>query len=87
MPILQVVWAALNQKINHDTRLIVAYSGGKDSHVLLHALSQIRDSRVHTDTHFTDTHSDFPIALEAWHVNHGLSSNADVWVEHCKKKL
>ncbi len=56
------------QKVN---RYIVAYSGGLDSHVLLHALSVLRDQ-----------HEDFP-PLEALHVHHGVNDKADEWVKHC----
>lgn len=52
-------------------RFIVAYSGGLDSHVLLHMISVLRadlDQR----------------AIMAVHVNHGLSDNAQQWVAHCQ---
>ena len=48
----------------------IAYSGGLDSHVLLHALVQIRAQLKGT--------------LRAIHVHHGLSPNADHWVAHCR---
>ena len=47
----------------------VAYSGGRDSHVLLHVLSQW--SRRQS------------INLRAIHINHGLQVTADSWEEHC----
>ncbi len=48
----------------------VAYSGGLDSHVLLHSLAAVRDR--------------LPVEkLCAVHVNHGLSPAADEWAEHC----
>lgn len=56
-----------------NQRIIVAYSGGLDSHVLLHALAQLRDS---LDTAF---------ALEALHVHHGVNVCADNWVSHCQR--
>ena len=49
-------------------RLIVAYSGGKDSHVLLDLLS--RSERLKPK-------------LGALHVNHGLSEYAKAWEQHC----
>lgn len=49
--------------------LKVAFSGGLDSHVLLHALSRLR--RAHT------------LRLSAIHVNHGLHPHADDWARHC----
>jgi tRNA(Ile)-lysidine synthase len=53
------------------TPLIVAYSGGLDSHVLLHALARVRDER--------------PLPLRAVHVNHGLHPQADAWARHCAR--
>lgn len=49
----------------------VAYSGGVDSHVLLHLLAALR-------THY-------PVKMKAIHVHHGLSVFADDWVDHCAK--
>lgn len=46
-------------------KIWVGYSGGVDSHVLLHAISKI----------FTE--------VNAIHINHGLSPNANSWQEHC----
>lgn len=49
----------------------IAYSGGLDSHVLLYAMAELRQQ--------------FPaIALRAIHVHHGLNSQADEWVLHCR---
>ena len=50
----------------------VAFSGGIDSMVLLHLINRIRS---------LDPDS-YP-QLEAIHVNHGLSQNADLWERHC----
>ncbi len=50
--------------------LIVAYSGGRDSHVLLHALWQLQSTQ-----HFK---------LGAVHVNHNLQPDALKWETHCK---
>jgi len=52
-------------------RLYVAYSGGVDSCVLLHALNTLRG-----DDEFT---------LHAFHVHHGLNAAADDWVLHCQQ--
>lgn len=51
-------------------RYVVAYSGGLDSHVLLHAAVALRPRLA-------------PATLAAVHVNHGLSPNADAWARHC----
>lgn len=48
----------------------IAYSGGRDSHVLLHAMSALRKT--------------LPLRLHAIHIHHSLSQNADQWVEHCQ---
>ena len=53
-------------------RFLVAYSGGMDSHVLLHALAQLR--------------AHFPLVeLQAIHVNHGLHASAADWAQHCTR--
>ncbi len=49
--------------------LWVAYSGGCDSHALLHAI------------HALQAHHGF--TLRAIHINHGLSPLADAWEDHC----
>lgn len=60
-------------KIHQDTRRYwVAYSGGLDSHCLLHALAGLR-AELHE------------ALVEAVHVHHGLSPHADAWVEHCER--
>lgn len=61
---LQKFLCALNAK-----RFIIAYSGGLDSHVLLHAVASLRQTN-----HFE---------LLAVHINHGLSDNAHHWQRHC----
>jgi tRNA(Ile)-lysidine synthase len=52
-------------------RYCVAYSGGIDSHVLLHALVQIRDTLPCPDIH-------------AIHVNHSIHPDAEQWARHCE---
>ena len=54
------------QRLPH---LVVAYSGGLDSSVLLHALQALRAIRN--------------FQLSAIHVHHGLSRHADDWAAHC----
>jgi tRNA(Ile)-lysidine synthase len=48
----------------------VAYSGGVDSHALLHALAELRDT--------------LPGEIGAVHVNHGLQDAAADWAAHCE---
>ena len=50
-------------------RCCVAYSGGLDSTVLLHALAALRDERI--------------LELRAVHVDHGLHPDSPSWAEHC----
>ncbi|MDK1299650.1 tRNA lysidine(34) synthetase TilS, partial [Cronobacter malonaticus] len=52
-------------------QLLVAYSGGLDSTVLLHQLVRLRE-----------THPE--LRLRAIHVHHGISPNADRWAAHCQ---
>lgn len=51
-------------------RLRIALSGGLDSVVLIHLLAGLRADRR--------------LAMEAVHVHHGLSPQADNWAEHCR---
>lgn len=57
--------------IPKNRRLWVAYSGGCDSHVLLHLLHQLQP--------------ELDVQLYAVHINHGLSPHADQWAEQCHK--
>src|SRR3989344_2729125 len=50
---------------------LIAYSGGLDSTVLLHAFSQLR--------------GEFD-SLRAVHIHHGLSAYADAWEAHCREQ-
>lgn len=50
-------------------RLVVGFSGGVDSTVLLDALAQCRP----------------PQDILAWHVHHGLQTAADQWSGHCER--
>ena len=49
----------------------IAYSGGLDSHALLHVLASIQNK--------------IKPKLIAVHINHGISNDADLWVKHCQK--
>ncbi|MFT8211939.1 MAG: tRNA lysidine(34) synthetase TilS [Symbiopectobacterium sp.] len=51
-------------------RVLVAYSGGLDSSVLLHMLYQLMQQRPE-------------LAVRAVYVHHGLSAQADRWAQHC----
>ena len=60
-------------QLGAQQRLLVAFSGGLDSSVLLHALAALRRQRP-------------ALQLRALHVHHGLSAFADRWVEHCRSR-
>ncbi|GMR03863.1 MAG: tRNA lysidine(34) synthetase TilS [Gammaproteobacteria bacterium] len=57
--------------LSPGTPLKVAYSGGLDSHVLLHALCQLR-LRVSWK-------------IKAIHVDHGLQPQSPQWARHCRR--
>ena len=51
---------------------LIAYSGGLDSHVLLHAMIELR--------------KEYPeMMLSAIHVNHHLNPQSTLWAQHCQK--
>lgn len=54
-----------------STRVWVAYSGGRDSHVLLHALTTLGER--------------FHLRLQAVHVDHALHEQSAGWAEHCRR--
>ena len=58
--------------IQPHRHLLVAFSGGLDSTVLLHQLTLLRHS-VAPD-----------LQIRAMHIHHGLSPKADQWVAHCQ---
>ena len=53
-----------------NSGFLLAYSGGLDSHVLLHALRKIQSA-------------DTSLSLRAIHINHQLQADANVWEQHC----
>ena len=55
--------------IKPDALLCIAFSGGMDSHVLLHAVSQLA--------------ADFPFQVRAVHIEHGLHEESLHWADHC----
>ena len=66
---MQAVHACISNHVGGDDGLAVAFSGGLDSTVLLHATCLVlRQSSAR------------PSAI---HVNHGLSPNAAVWADFC----
>ncbi len=59
----------LQPLIQPGQRLLLGYSGGLDSTVLLHLLHRLRPA--------------LGIELAALHINHGLSPHAEAWQQHC----
>ncbi len=68
-PVLRAVESTLSAHVEQAGSVLVGYSGGLDSTVLLNA--------VHELTAGSDCR------VSARHVHHGLSSNADAWAEFC----
>jgi tRNA(Ile)-lysidine synthase len=58
----------LSQKLTNP-KLLLAFSGGLDSTALLHLLVECQKT--------------LPFQLQAHHVHHGLSKNADAWADFC----
>jgi tRNA(Ile)-lysidine synthase len=72
------VLSTLREQLSHEpllsaTHIVVAYSGGVDSHVLLHAL------------HGAIQEAQLDFQLSAIHIHHGLSQHADQWQTHCQQ--
>lgn len=61
----------LNTSLLNSQSILVAFSGGLDSTVLLHQLVLWRAQNPE-------------VALRAIHIHHGLSPQADSWVQHCE---
>ncbi|MFE8149127.1 tRNA lysidine(34) synthetase TilS [Brenneria goodwinii] len=64
--------ASLSAQTAEYRQMLVAYSGGLDSSVLLHLMVTLRQRDN--------------IELRAAYVHHGLSPLADSWAEHCRRQ-
>ncbi len=62
--------SALEQKTE---KFLIAYSGGVDSHVLLHLCAQLKNSP-----------SGFDQSFSAVYIDHGLSAHSKKWGRHCQ---
>jgi tRNA(Ile)-lysidine synthase len=58
-------------ELDLSKKVWLAYSGGVDSHVLLHAASALRTTLP-------------SLQMTAVHVNHGLQKEADAWAKQCQ---
>ncbi|WP_214219104.1 tRNA lysidine(34) synthetase TilS [Rosenbergiella nectarea] len=58
-------------KLQGHQKLLIGFSGGLDSTVLLHQLSQLRITQS--------------LSLRAIYIHHGLSQHADQWLVHCQR--
>ena len=57
-------------EISKNSTFWIAYSGGIDSHVLLHLAAELQKTQPE-------------FKLKAIHINHHISPNADAWALHC----
>ena len=69
-PVRRTVAACLARFVRPRQSVVVAFSGGLDSTVLLHAASSLATEAA--------------VDLSALHVHHGLSANADAWASSCR---
>ncbi|MEI2681206.1 tRNA lysidine(34) synthetase TilS [Erwinia aphidicola] len=65
--------AHLERALASQPAVLLAYSGGLDSSVLLHQLVLLRNQRPE-------------LQLRAVHIHHGLNPLADSWVAHCEQQ-
>jgi len=73
--ILEQFWEANFQALSRPPTVWLAYSGGLDSHVLVHSLAGVR--------HVSDTC--LTPSVKVVHINHNISPNSDMWEQHCRK--
>ncbi|BCN93419.1 tRNA(Ile)-lysidine synthase [Thiomicrorhabdus immobilis] len=71
-PVQEAVQCFLSS-INPDSQLYLAFSGGLDSSVLLHALAGQRQAKHGY------------VSLTAIYVNHGIQKDSLAWREHCRE--
>ena len=69
----------LDRYYQSGTKIVLAFSGGVDSRLLLELLSRYQKA-YSVDNQSTDSHS---FKCHAVYVHHGLSSNADEWAGKC----
>ncbi|USR64171.1 tRNA lysidine(34) synthetase TilS [Providencia stuartii] len=69
--ISSMVIERVREKIGDYKKILVGFSGGIDSTVLLHALCQLKKN------------NDSSLSIRAIHVHHGLNTKANAWAQHC----
>lgn len=62
-------------------KLLLAYSGGLDSTVLLDILTTLRN--INNNHNYLMV---FPLSLRVVHIHHGMHQHADKWVNHCNQQ-
>ncbi|MCO6550322.1 MAG: tRNA lysidine(34) synthetase TilS [Gilliamella sp.] len=70
----EIINQTVFHNIKHHKALLVAYSGGVDSTVLMHVLVKLKQQLLPN------------LELRAIYIHHGLSSNADNWATHCRQQ-
>ncbi|EKT53401.1 tRNA lysidine(34) synthetase TilS [Providencia sneebia] len=69
----QVIIEHVLNKIGDFTKVLIGFSGGVDSTVLLHSLYQIKKYQRPQ------------LQIRAIHIHHGLNTKADSWEAHCRE--
>ncbi|OWO81098.1 tRNA lysidine(34) synthetase TilS [Photorhabdus luminescens] len=67
------LFVTLAKQLGEYKKILVGFSGGLDSSVLLHLLVNWRNQHNQE------------IQLRAMHIHHGLNLKADQWVQHCQQ--
>ncbi|MBD2813862.1 tRNA lysidine(34) synthetase TilS [Xenorhabdus sp. Flor] len=71
---------ALTDQIGTHKKILVGFSGGLDSTVLLHLLVRLRQQSSQAGCDKQNS-----MTLRAVHIHHGLNAKADDWVAHCRQ--
>lgn len=66
------LFAQFSHTLKNKNAILVGFSGGLDSTVLLHSLARWRDRLNHD------------LSIRAIHIHHGLNPRADSWLQHCE---
>ncbi|MFC0308158.1 tRNA lysidine(34) synthetase TilS [Gallibacterium trehalosifermentans] len=69
--LLDVLIQQIAENALQNKAFLIGFSGGVDSTALLHLFAQLRQSKN--------------IPVRAIHIHHGLSKNADDWLQHCEQ--